>query len=101
MKRESIGIRAGDLIRCPDRATARWHRVIRVARRKDGTRYVTIRRGKIGRLLGLGSFQRLEWRMVRGVGFGIKRAHTPNPYPRGTTDAMALDQTGRDVLEEA
>lgn len=80
MKRERIGIQPGDLIRCPDRATARWHRVARIGRRNDGTRYVTIRRGRIGRLLGLSPMQRLEWSMLRGVGFGIKRS-SPRTFP--------------------
>lgn len=74
MKRERIDIRPGDLIRCPDRATARWHRVVRVGRRRDGTRYVTIRRSRIGRLLGLPPMQRLEWGHLRALGYGIKRA---------------------------
>ena len=52
--RERIPIRPGDLIRSPDRPTARWHRVIRVGRRKDGSRYITLRRARWGRLLGLG-----------------------------------------------
>jgi len=79
MSRERLGIRPGDLLRCPDRATARWHRVVRVGRRKDGTRYVTVRRSRLGRLLGLSRMQRLEWSMLRGIGFGIRRARAPLP----------------------
>ena len=73
MKRERIDIRPGDLIRCPDRATARWHRVVRVGRRKDGTRYVTIRRSRIWRALGLPPTQRLEWGHLKALGYGLKR----------------------------
>src|SRR3990167_4106592 len=62
--RERIPIRHGDLFRSPDRSTARWHRVIRIGRRKDGSRYITIRLGRFWRLLGFGPLQRLEWASV-------------------------------------
>ena len=75
--RERIPIRAGDLFRSPDRPTARWHRVIRVGRRKDGSRYITIQRGRLGRLLGLGPLQRLEWASVKALGYGVKRGRLP------------------------
>ena len=75
--RERIPIRPGDLIRSPDRPTARWHRVIRVGRRKDGSRYITLRRARWGRLLGLGALQRLEWAAVKAVGYGIRRGQKP------------------------
>jgi len=75
--RERIPIRAGDLFRSPDRPTARWHRVIRVGRRKDGSRYITLRRGRLGRLLGLGPLQRLEWASVKALGYGVKRGRLP------------------------
>ena len=73
MKRERIPIKPGDYIRCPDRATARWHRVVRVGRRRDGTRYIVLRRSRIGRLLGLPAKQVLEWSHVRAIGYGLKR----------------------------
>ena len=75
--RERINIRPGDLIRCPDRATARWHRVVRVGRHKDGSRYITLRRGRLGRLLGLGPLQRLEWAGVKAIGYATKRSRSP------------------------
>lgn len=74
MKRERIDIRPGDYLRCPDRATAGWHRVVRLGRRRDGTRYVTIRRARIWRLLGLPPMQRIEWALLKGFGYGLKRA---------------------------
>ena len=77
MKRERIPIRPGDLVRCPDRATAGWHRVVRVGRRRDGTRYVTIRRGRIWRALGLPAMQRIEWVTLWSLGYGIKRSAKP------------------------
>ena len=75
--RERLPIRPGDLIRCPDSPTARWHRVIRLGRRKDGSRYITLRRGRFWRLLGLGALQRLEWSTVKALGFGTKRGRKP------------------------
>lgn len=92
MKRERIDIRPRDLIRSPDRATARWHRAARVGRRRDGTRYVTIRRGRIGRLLGLSPMQRIEWVTIRALGYGIRRA-------KAATERRAEDHTP--VAEEA
>lgn len=64
MKRERLGIRAGDLIRCPDHATARWHRVLRVGRRRDGTHYVVLQRARFWRLLGLPRRQIIEWSVL-------------------------------------
>ena len=75
--RERIPIRPGDLFRSPDRPTARWHRVVRVGRHKDGSRYITLRRGRLGRLLGLGPLQRLEWAAVKALGFGMKSGRKP------------------------
>lgn len=75
MKRERIDIRPGDLVRCPDRATARWHRVVRVGRRRDGTRYVTIRRSRFWRAFGLPANERLEWALLKGIGYGLKRTN--------------------------
>ena len=74
MKRERIEIKPGDFIRCPDRATARWREVLRVGRRRDGSRYVVLRRSRIGRLLGLPAKQVLEWALLKGVGFGVRRS---------------------------
>jgi len=79
MKRERIGIRPGDLIRCPDRATARWHKVVRVGRRRDGTRYVVIRRSRTSRALGLPARHSLEWSMLRSLGYGLKSGRPPAP----------------------
>lgn len=76
-KRERIGIEVGDLIRCPDRATARWHRVVRVGRRKDGTRYVTLRRTKFWRALGLSAFHQIEWSDLRAIGYGLRKQRAP------------------------
>lgn len=73
MTRERIGIRPGDYLRCPDRATARWHRVVRTGRRRDGTHYVTIRHGRLWRALGLPEYQRLEWTLLKALGFGVRR----------------------------
>ena len=73
MIRERMGIKPGDLIRCPDKATALWHRVVRVGRRRDGTRYVVIRRAKVWRALGLNGRQRIEWSALRALGYGLKR----------------------------
>lgn len=73
MKRARIGIKPGDYIRCPDRATARWRRVVRVGRRRDLTRYVTLRRGRIWRALGMTQYQRIEWSFLRAIGFGVRR----------------------------
>lgn len=81
MKRERIDIRPGDLIRCPDRATARWHRVLRVGRRRDGTRYLTIRRSKFWRAFGLAPKERIEWALLKAVGYGIKRQRGPQSEP--------------------
>lgn len=67
------GIRTGDLIRCPDKATARWHRVVRVGRRRDGTRYVTVKARRFWRLLGCPATQRIEWATLQRMGFGIRR----------------------------
>ena len=75
--RERLSIHPGDLIRCPDRPTARWHKVVRVGRHKDGSRYLTIRRGCPGRLLGLGPLQRLEWTWVKQVGYGLRKSRSP------------------------
>ena len=77
MKRERISIKPGDMIRCPDRATARWHRVVRVGRRRDGSRYIVLRRSRIGRLLGLSPLQRLEWAWVKQVGYGLRKSQSP------------------------
>lgn len=78
MKFERIDVRPGDKIRVPDRATARWHTVVRVGRRRDGTRYITLRQSRIGRLLGLPASQRLEWGSVKALGYGLKRARAAN-----------------------
>ena len=92
--RERIPIRPGDLFRSPDRPTARWHRVIRVGRRKDGSRYITIRRGRLGRLLGLGPLQRLEWASVKALGYGIKRGRSPVLEVAGASQADAFSGSG-------
>jgi len=81
MKRERIGIRPGDRIRCPDRATAAWHTVQRVGRRRDGTRYIVLRRGRVWRALGLPAQQRLEWEHVRALGYGRRRKSEPKVAP--------------------
>lgn len=73
MKRERIGIKPGDYIRSPDRPTARWHRVQRVGQRRNGSRYIVLRRSRIGRLLGLPAKQVLEWSHLRALGYGLKR----------------------------
>lgn len=90
MKRERIDIRPGDLIRCPDRATARWHRVVRVGRRRDGTRYVTIRRSRLGRLLGLSPMQRLEWGHLKALGYGLKRERRADDGTVTATGSLPL-----------
>ena len=77
MKRERIPIKPGDSIRCPDRATARWHSVLRVGRRRDGSRYIVLRRSRSWRLLGLSAKQVLEWSHVRALGYGLKRVTPP------------------------
>lgn len=76
-KRERIPIRPGDQIRCPDRGTARWRKVVRVSRRRDGTRFITIRRSRFWRAFGLPAVQRIEWAHIRAVGYGLKRAQLP------------------------
>ena len=81
-RRESIGIRPGDRIRCPDRSTAAWHTVQRVGRRRDGTRYIVLRRGRVWRALGLPAKQRLEWEYVRALGYGLRRKTEPILTPR-------------------
>lgn len=77
VKHERIGIRPGDLIRSPDRATARWHRVIRVGRRRDRTRYITIRRSRFWRAFGLPAMERIEWSLLRALGYGLKKRRAP------------------------
>jgi hypothetical protein len=89
MKRERIPIRPGDLVRCPDRPTAGWHRVVRVGRRRDGTRYVTIRRGRIWRVLGLPAMQRIEWSMLRALGYGIKKSNVAIEDPGAIVSSWA------------
>ena len=79
MTRERIDLRPGDRIRCPDRATAAWHTVQVVGRRREGTRYVTIRRSRIWRALGLPPMQRLEWGHLKALGYGIRRARPEAP----------------------
>ena len=93
--RESIGIKPGDRIRCPDRPPARWHTVISVGRRKDGSRYITLRRGRLWRLLGLSPLQRLEWSFLRAVGFGVKRAR------KGTGEGRSLSLEAPSAPKEA
>lgn len=73
MKHERLGIKPGDRIRCPDRATAAWHSVVRVGRRRNGTRYVVLRRSRFWRACGLPPTQRIEWSVLRDMGYGIKR----------------------------
>ena len=79
--RESIGIRPGDLIRSPDRATARYHKVLRVGRRKDGTHYITLRTSPFWRALGVPARQHLEWATLKAIGYGIKRTAPPAEQP--------------------
>jgi len=79
MPREHLGIRVGDLIRSPDRSTARYHKVLRVGRRKDGTHYITLRTSRIWRALGLSSRQHLEWAALKAIGYGIKRSAAALP----------------------
>lgn len=93
MKRERIDIRPGDLIRCPDRATARWRAVLRVGRRRDGTRYVTIRRSRFWRALGLSVDQRIEWSVLRAFGYGLKRASSAEPKPLREAIQGLIDPT--------
>ncbi len=73
MKRERIPIRPGDLVRSPDRATARWHKVVRVGRRRNASRYIVVRRSRFWRAFGLPPMQRIEWAALRAVGYGIRR----------------------------
>ena len=75
--RERLSIHPGDLIRCPDRPTARWHKVVKVGRHKDGSRYLTLRRARFWRLLGFGPLQRLEWSWVKQVGYGLRKSRSP------------------------
>ena len=72
-KRETIGIKPGDQIRTPDRATARWYTVVRVGLRKDGTRYVTLRTSRFWRALGLPARHVMEWSAITAFGFGLRR----------------------------
>ena len=74
MKRERIDLRPGDRVRCPDRPTAAWHVVQRIGRRKNGTRYIVIRRSRLGQALGLPLRQPLEWAMLKACGYGLRRA---------------------------
>lgn len=74
MKRERIDIKPGDFIRCPDRATAAWHRLVRVGRHRDGSRFVVLRRSRFWRAFGFPPLQKIEWGHLKAMGYGIKRA---------------------------
>jgi hypothetical protein len=76
-RKEFIGIRPGDRIRCPDRSTALWHTVVRVGRSRDGTRHIVLRRRRFWRGLGMSPEQRLEWEYVRALGYGLRRKTEP------------------------
>ena len=88
-RRERIGIQAGDLFRSPDRPTARWHRVVKVGLRKDGTRYITIHRARIWRAFGLSPMQRLEFAEIKALGFGVRKQHKPRTGPVGVAHPVA------------
>jgi hypothetical protein len=98
MKRERMDIKPGDRIRCPDRATAAWHTVVRTGRRRDGTRYVTLRRGRFWRALGLPAMQRIEWSELRGFGYGIRRAR-PAAFT-GITNQLTSDPEETEAKHE-
>jgi hypothetical protein len=70
--RQRLPLKRGDLFRSPDRPSAKWHRIIACRRRKNGTVYVTVRRGAFWSRLGLGKIQRLEMSMLDGVGYRVK-----------------------------
>jgi hypothetical protein len=74
LNRERIDLKPGDRIRWPDRATALWHAVVRVGRRRDGTRYIILRRSRLGRAFGLPLRQQIEWAQLKVFGYGIRRA---------------------------
>ena len=78
--RERIDIHPGDRIRCPDRATAAWHTALGVGRRRDGTRYIVLRRSRIWRALGLPGMQRIEWGHLKALGYGLKRGRAPGKF---------------------
>lgn len=98
-KRERIGIEAGDYLRCPDRATARYRRVVRVGRRRDGTRYVVIRRSKFWRAFGLPPMERLEWGHIRALGYGLKKSRVPETIPALEISITAKSKVENQVAE--
>jgi hypothetical protein len=70
--RRALPLHPGDVFRTPARPGAKWHKVLACRRNKSGTLYVTVRRSRAMRALGLPPTQRIPFYLIEAFGYEVK-----------------------------